>query len=247
MQELRSIRLKLFVRRDLFRRITQGQFVNLTHINARKREIIWDEEDLKSLLCKRVRENADLREELGLDNLTDDALFDRLFPDQVDFGKRKPKTWVWMMRRIRDGNDVKPPRNLIDLVSLAVQAQIRSEVRTPREDDGKVPLIESDALRRALKQLSNDRVADTLLAEAKGYAESIEFFRRGKSEHNESSIAEVLGLPLNEARSIIKALVELGFLERIKGTYKIPTLYREGLEITQGKAFGEDETEEEDE
>lgn len=32
MQEMKAIKLKLFVRRDLFRRITQGQFVNLTHI-----------------------------------------------------------------------------------------------------------------------------------------------------------------------------------------------------------------------
>src|SRR5690606_29954733 len=48
------IRLKLFVRRDLFRRIIEGGFVNLTHVNARKIEVIWDEEDLLNLLCRRI-------------------------------------------------------------------------------------------------------------------------------------------------------------------------------------------------
>jgi hypothetical protein len=31
--------------------------------------------------------------------------------------------------------------------------------------------------------------------------------------------------------------MDIGFLEDIKDTYKVPTLYREGLNITQGKAF----------
>lgn len=39
------VRLKLFVRKDLFRRIIAGGFVNLTHVNARKIEIIWDDDD----------------------------------------------------------------------------------------------------------------------------------------------------------------------------------------------------------
>jgi hypothetical protein len=32
-------------------------------------------------------------------------------------------------------------------------------------------------------------------------------------------------------------LIETGFLEEIGSSYKVPMLYREGLEITQGKAF----------
>jgi hypothetical protein len=44
--EFDGFRLKLFVRRDLFRNIVKGGFVNLTHINARKVEIVWDEQDL---------------------------------------------------------------------------------------------------------------------------------------------------------------------------------------------------------
>ncbi|MCZ7525808.1 MAG: hypothetical protein M5U14_05100 [Acidimicrobiia bacterium] len=38
------VRLKLFVRKDLFGRIIAGGFVNLTHVNAKKQEIVWDED-----------------------------------------------------------------------------------------------------------------------------------------------------------------------------------------------------------
>lgn len=62
--EFDRITLKLFVRKDLFRRVIEGGFVNLTHVNARKVEIVWDEEDLLDLLCRRIRENADFMEAL---------------------------------------------------------------------------------------------------------------------------------------------------------------------------------------
>lgn len=234
--EFENIKLKLFLRKDLFRRITGSSFVNLTHINAKKLEIIWDEEDLLNLLCSRVRQNPLFIEELDLKGATDNEIFDRMFPDQVDFGQRKPKTWVWMMRRIRDGNDVKPPRNLIDLVKFSREAQLRKEDREPRELSPEA-LIEPDALRRGLSQLSTNRVDDTLLAESGVYTPMIEKFRDGKAEHTPDTIATILEVPVEKVRSSAKPLVELGFLEEVKGTYKIPALYREGLSITQGRAL----------
>lgn len=245
LNEFETVRLKLFLRKDLFRRITVGGFVNLTHINAKKLEIVWDEEDLLNLFCRRVRQNDAFVKAVGLADASDVEMFDRIFPDQVDFGLRKPKTWVWMMRRIRDGNDIKPPRNLIDLVKFSQQAQLRKEDREGRSLTGE-PLIEPDALRRGLSQLSESRVNDTLLAEAGTYAAQIERFRDGKAEHNAESLAATLGIQLGEAKAAGKPLVELGFLEDIKGTYKIPALYREGLAVTQGKGFSNGVSDEED-
>ncbi len=39
-------------------------------------------------------------------------------------------------------------------------------------------------------------------------------------------------------QSAIKSLQEMGFLEKVGENFKVPSLYRDGLEITQGKAFG---------
>jgi len=235
--EFDHLRLKLFVRRDLFRKITSGGFVNLTHINARKVEIVCDEEDLLNLLCRRIRESKELLSILGLDSATNSELFARLVPEQIDAGEKRPTSWKWMMSRIRDGNDIKPPRNLIDLFGKAREAQLRREERDAREFTPDQPIIEAESIRRGLARLSDERVQDTLLAEAGASAQVIERFRGGKSEHDESSLAQVLGVTPDKVFSAVKPLVDLGFLEPLGGTYKIPMLYRDGLEITQGKAF----------
>ncbi|MBC2667933.1 P-loop ATPase, Sll1717 family [Novosphingobium piscinae] len=245
LSDLEAIKLKLFLRKDLFRRVTSGGFVNLTHINAKKIEIIWDEEDLLNLLARRIRENSDFSTTLGIDNADDQAIFDRIFPDQVDLGSRKPKTWIWMMRRIRDGNDSKPPRNLIDLISHAREAQIRKEDRQTR-DFTSSPLIEPDALRKGLTQLSQSRVNDTLIAESGILSLEIEKFRGGKAEHNATSLSYILGTSEDNVMAAIKPLRDIGFLEETGGTFKIPALYREGLEVTQGKAFQDDGNPEDD-
>lgn len=99
------------------------------------------------------------------------------------------------MSRIRDGNSIKPPRNLIDLVAKAKEAQIRAEERTPRELAENTKIIEADAIRRAQRSLSEQRVQDTLLAEVAELVPTIEKFRDGKAEHNEASLSSLLGIP----------------------------------------------------
>ena len=237
--EFANVRLKLFVRRDLFRKITHSGFVNLTHVNARKIEIIWDEEDLMNLLCSRIREaSSTLLADIGAEGASDEELFGSIFPGKVDDAERKPTTWRWIMARIRDGNDVKPPRNLIDLVSKAREAQLRREERSGRDFVRGQELIEPDSIRRALRRLSEERVEDTLLAEAGELSGLIEKFRDGKAEHNEQSIAAQLKINEPEVKAAVKPLVELGVLETVGASYKIPMLYRDGLGVTQGKAFG---------
>ena len=236
MVEFNRIKIKLFVRRDLFIRITAGGFVNLTHVNARKLEIVWREDDLMNLLCRRVSENLAFCSALDIIGATDREIFGVMFPGQVDTGKRKPATWVWMMRRIRDGNDVKSPRNLIDLVQLSQGAQLkREDIRSRPITDR--PLLESEALRDGLSQLSVRRVDDTIFAEAGSAVDLIEKFRGGKAEHNLASIASLFNSSPEQAKEDAKQLVAIGFLEEIKGSYKVPSLFREGMKITQGKAF----------
>jgi hypothetical protein len=235
------IRLKLFVRNDVFRRVVQGGFVNLTHINARRLEIGWEEDDLLNLFAQRVRDSRQFVAMTGLGGLSDKQIFDRIFPEQVVQGGGRPKTWNWMMSRIRDGNGIKPPRNLIDLIVEARQAQLRSEDRTPREYRQGVPIIDADSIRRAQRALSERRVQDTLFAEAPELSPMIEKFRDGKAEHSVSSLSELLGFSEQGVRAAIKPLLEIGFLEEVGSSFKVPMLYRDGLSITQGKAFEADE------
>jgi hypothetical protein len=130
------------------------------------------------------------------------------------------------------------PRNLIDLVNKAKEEQLRREQRDPRIYTIGSPLIEPDALKRALTRLSTDRVEDTLLAEAsRDVAVLIEAFKDGKAEHNDDSMAKLFGVDPNQAKSFARVLVDLGFFEQSTDSYKIPLLYRDGLNISRGKAF----------
>lgn len=241
MLSLDRVRLKLFVRRDLFGRIIEGGFVNLTHINARRIEIVWDEEDLYALLLRRIVESSDfVRLINGENGIDDSAVFDIVFPQQVDPGDRKPKTWRWIMSRVRDGNYVRPPRNLIDLVLKAQDAQFRAEDREMRSYVPGEPLITGESLKRGLEALSGQRVQDTLLAEAGVNAPLVEMFRDGKAEHSSETLHDIFGKKSVEATKILQGL---GFLEQAGSSYKIPILYRSGLNITQGRAYSTGEVE----
>lgn len=242
------IRLKLLVRKDLFRRITGDGFVNLTHINARKIEISWDEDDLLDLLGRRMSENAGFVESIGQSSGAPRAVFERVFPDQVDAGTNRPTTWAWILSRIRDANGVRPPRNLIDLAKKAQQEQLRREEREKTAYEAGKPLISSEALKKGFARLSEERVQDTLLAEAGSeYAALIEKFRDSKAEHNAGTLSTTLGIGADDVPASARNLKELGFLEPVGSTFKVPMLYRGGLNITQGKAFAGEETAGEDE
>ena len=237
MVEFDHIRLKLFVRRDLFRKVIGDGFVNLTHVNARKKEIIWDEDDLLNLLCTRIRESGDFLKSIGAENSSNEEILKLILPAQVDIGEKRPTTWNWIMSRIRDGNHVKPPRNLIDLITKAKEAQLRREDREARNYEVGLPVIESDSLKRALSRLSEERVEDTLLAEAGDAVGLIEKFKNQKSEHNRVSLKQLLDVDGDELDYAIRRLEEIGFLEETGQTFKVPMLYRDGMNMVQGKAF----------
>jgi hypothetical protein len=233
---LTSIKLKLFIRKDLLRKVAIGGFVNLTHINAKKIEIVWDDEDLLSMLVRRIKRNDKFVSESKTEDVTDVATFGIIFPPKIDNGQKKPSTETWIMTRIRDGKGIKPPRNLIDLFNKARENQLRREQREGRQiDPARGPIIEADSVKRAFSQLSDQRVQDTLIAEAGELADTISKFRDGKSEHNHQSLEDLLGA--SQIKTMIQGLVDIGFLEEFGVNYKIPMLYRGGLRITQGKAF----------
>lgn len=237
--EFDRIKLKMFVRRDLFRRVTEERFVNLSHVNDKKVEIRWNDNDLLNLLIQRVRANLDFMSTAKLVGKSNVEIFYALFPRQVEEGGGRPPTLKWMLTRISDGKGVKPPRNLIDLVKKTQEEQFKLENIEPKDFVVGEVLFEGQAIKEALSLLSRQRVEDTLLSESGRYKGYIERFRDGKAEHNHESLSKTLRLPLDKTREALGVLIEMGFLARIKQseTFKVPMLYRDGLNITQGKAF----------
>ena len=106
------------------------------------------------------------------------------------------------------------------------------------------PLISSDSIKRGLQALSQERVEDNSARRSRRLRSDHRALPRRKAEHNEESLAALLEVAGSEVRTAVAPLVELGFLEQTGDSVKVPMLYREGLSITQGKAFGSTEADE---
>lgn len=232
------LHLKLFVRKDLFRKIMAGGFVNLTHVNARRFEIIWDNDDLLALFAQRVRKSYEFTQMFGIVNATDMEYFQWVFPERIKAAKNSQHTWNWILSNISDGNGSRSPRNLIDLIRFAQEEQLRREQRSPRKYLSETPMIEMDALKKALSRLSQRRIEDTLFAEyGDDVRRAIQAFKNGKSDHNVKSLCQLFGFDLSQAHTTAEILNEIGFLEQDGDIYRVPDLYRPGLNISNGKAF----------
>jgi hypothetical protein len=234
------LQLKLFLRTDLVNRVTAGGFVNLDHVNPRRVDLIWDDEDLRDLLYRRFVENDDFMALLGGGRWADDVL-GSVFPRMVEEGPTPSmRWWPWALTAIRDGNGSRPPRNLIDLVKMAQLAQLREERRAPRQVEEGEALIGSDALKRGLTALSKQRVRDRLFAEAGPFAAVLERFEGAKSDYTAVALARQLDMKGQENVQARRALQDLGFLEQVGTRWVVPLLYRDGMRLKPSPLLGEE-------
>lgn len=235
------VRIKLFFRTDLFDVVTSGAgFRELTHVQDRASPpITWDSDRLLQMIMERFVFNKPVREKYGITTNdlkeSDDRLaaFLSICPQQVDAGEKRPDSWNWVCNRLRDGNGVATPRDLQLLMLNAARKQ--QERLQLGDDDPETPhLISGSALKAGLAQLSTDKIRASLIAEAPDLEGAIRAFTKGKAEHNEDSLEAILG---KGWKHLTERLERIGFLEKIGAAWKVPMLYRDGLEITQGAAY----------
>jgi hypothetical protein len=230
-----NLRLKLFIRQDLFGRVTETNFVNLSHIITKQEVISWSPEDLWSMLSKRLLRSKSFKDYLDSTHPNKEPLV-VLLPEKIDSGKQKPSTRNWVLNHIKDGNGVYPPRSLIDFFNLARDAQIKKDNLDSEGGERRGPVLEPASFKEAFKVLSRRRVEDTLYAEVSHLRRAIDAFRDGKSEHSDTTLAEICSKLAVDRETTTKQLLRVGFLERFGSNYKIPFIYRDFLRIKQGKA-----------
>lgn len=119
LEPLKQLRLKIFLRSDIWSEITKGGFRETSHI-TRDLNLQWGRASLLQLITQRLVQNAELAAFLGGEDkiaiaTTSDqqALFDAVFPRQVDAGSRKLTTFDWALSRTADGKKISAPRELI--------------------------------------------------------------------------------------------------------------------------------------
>lgn len=242
---LKRIRLKIFIRTDIWDRITDEGFREASHI-TRDDTIKWDKASLMNLLVRRLLDNAGVCTFLKIDKekvlasaREQQEVFYRVFPAQVDVGAKKPSTFDWMLKRVADGKGVVAPRELIHLVNAAREEQIRLMEMGQAEPSDEL-LLSRDAIKTALVEVSEKRLQQTLFAENADLKPYIKLLDGDKTEQTPDTLAVAWSFGTDEAQRVAAKLVDVGFFE-LKGTkqapiYAVPFLYRSAAHMIQGKA-----------
>lgn len=242
---LAQIELKIFLRSDIWRRITEEGFREASHI-TRHSTITWDRRSLMSLVVERAVENEAIRRFYGVDpgevknsSELQEGLFYRMCPEQVDVGPNKSKTFEWILNRTKDGTGQNAPRELIHFLNSLRDVQIRRLEVGDEEPEGE-NLFSRGAFKDALPEVSRVRLEQTIYAEYPGLKKYLEALRGEKTRHSPETLAVFWDVSPDEAAAIGRKLVEIGFFEsrgsKEEPEYWVPFLYRDGLDMVQGTA-----------
>jgi hypothetical protein len=239
----RNIRLKIFLRSDIWSDITKNGFREASHINDLK--LTWDPTSLLNLIVRRALSNDSLRNLYGVDPeavLGDiklqATLLDKILPTKVpdppERGVKKWKTFDWVLNRTCDGAGYNAPRELICLMSEARDRQINRIEKGYPEPAG-TSLFDPEALKDALSRVSEIRYDRTLCAEYPALRYFVQKLEGTKPGHDTETLSKLWGGSKKQALGRANQLADVGFFERKGSTetpwFRVPHLYRPALKI----------------
>lgn len=245
-----NISLKIFLREDIWNRVTTGGLREASHI-TRYETMAWTPPMLMNLAMRRLLSNEILVTEMGIDKdqilssaQKQEELFSRIFPPQVEQGPQKATTFNWMVTRCSDGTGKTAPREFIHLLRCIRDEEIKRLERGGSAAEGE-QLFDRSVFKLALPTVSSNRLNTYLYAEYPTERSFLEKLEGQKAEQNPETLASVWAVDRDAAVKKAGELVTLGFFEqrgtRLEPTFWVPFLYRDGLNLIQGKAESEAE------
>lgn len=241
-----QIQLKIFLRTDIWARITSEGFREASHV-TRHLTISWNRNALLNLVVRRALHNPaicagyDVTEAIGSMPVGEqDRFFYQVFPDQVDVGPNKPTTLDWLLSRTRDGTKVNAPRELIHFLNCLRDVQVRRFELGDEPLPERAQLFARVAFKEALPEVSRVRLEQTLYAEHPDQKPWLEKLKGEKTLQTPETLAQVWDMSAEEATARAASLAGIGFFEQ-RGSkqtpeFWVPFLYREALDLVQGTA-----------
>jgi len=238
MRRYDAIALKIFLRSDIWMNIVRSGFREASHISSQM-TISWDKESLMNLVVRRAIHNGALRRFYGVDlvqTLADRNLqveiFYRIFPRKVS--AEPVRTFEWMLQNTCDGSRKNSPRELIHLLSVARQLQLR-RLEVGQAPPDRETLFESTSLSRALPEVARVRFERTLCAEYPHLRDRMRQLENEKNQHTPDSLATIWRINMQAATEVAYQLVDVGFFQ-FAGTHRVPRfllppLYQRALKI----------------
>jgi hypothetical protein len=240
-----NIVLKIFLREDIWTRIVEGGFREYSHI-VKYIVLSWNEDSLLNLLMRRLLSNEPIVTEFNInasavldDYKRQERLFYQFFPDQVEQGPQKAKTFKWLITRCADGTKKTAPRELIHLVNSIRDSEIKRLEVGGTAADG-LQLFDRSVFKLALPIVSHTRLTSYLYAEYPNTKQFISSLEGQKTEQTTDSLSALWSLSRPDALVKARELTALGLFEehgsRDQPTFWVPFLYREALSLVQGRA-----------
>ena len=241
-----QIQLKIFLRSDIWARITAEGFREGSHV-TRHLTIEWNRNSLLNLMVRRAAHNPaicaayDITDAIGRKPVSEqEKFFDLVFPDQVDVGPNKPTTLDWLLSRTRDGSRINAPRELIHFLNCLRDIQVKRFELGDEPAPEKDQLFARAAFKGAMPEVSRVRLEQTLYAEHPDQKHWLEMMKGEKTLQTPETLGQIWGISQDDATERATALASIGFFE-LRGSkqapeYWVPFLYREALDLVQGTA-----------
>jgi hypothetical protein len=240
----KQIKLKIFLRSDIWNRIVEGGFREASHI-TRVAVLEWTSPALLNLVIKRLLKNQSLVDEFKLDRQAvlgnfsaQNDLFYGFFPTQVEQGRNKPKTFDWMVSRCADATAKTEPRELIHLLIMIRDQEIARLERGEALPSGD-QLFDRSVFKVALPAVSEARLVQNLYAEYPDLKPLLAKLNGQKTEQTAESLAAIWSLNGDQTVKVADQLCDIGFFERRqvgnRDTYWVPFLFRDALHMSQGR------------
>lgn len=238
------IRLKVFLRTDIWQRITDGGFREASHI-IRHLTITWQRQSLLNLVVRRLLANKSICDYYDVDPVVilssieaQEEFLKRVLPDKVDTGKN-PASFDWILSRTQDGTKLTAPREVIHLLSRLKEIQM-NRLELGHSEPASELLFDRAVFKEALKAVSEERLTKTLYAENDDLKIYIEKLEGEKTQQTPETLAKTWDVNSKRAHEIADRLVAIGFFEK-RGSkhtpaYWVPFLYRDALDMVQGEA-----------
>lgn len=241
LKRFRNIGTKIFLRSDIWGRVSDGMFREASHI-TKEETINWDETGLKRMIALRLFGSPQFCEFVGAlksDAQNDIHLLDEKFtsvlPERIDRGEKKPRTWKWVLSRLKDGNGAIGPREVIFYFSELVKRDILLNERGEEQPQGTI-LFRTSSFKDSLKPVSEYKVHRVLYAEFPWCKKYIEALHKEKTEQTASNLAKIWKIDISEAEKLASKLSEIGFFEQRSKAFWVPFIYRIALNMVQGRS-----------
>lgn len=244
MIEYEQIHLKIFLRDDIWDRITNEGFREASHI-VKQLTLKWSKPTIINLIIRRLLSNDLIeqyynvqRDKVLMDIHAQNTLFKRVFPSKIELGKRQSYTYDWIHSRVTGADDKITPREIIHLMNVTKDLEIKrievGETEAPAEQ-----LFSRQAIKEAINPVSVSKLTQTIYAEYPSLRSYIEMLSNQRTEQSYDSLKKLWAISDAELSNILESLVNIGFFQKIttrdKGIrYKVPFLYRPALNMVQG-------------